>query len=463
MSGKILIVDELATNRIVLKVKLSAAYYDVFQARTGAEALKMAARFKPDLILASTELSDIDSSRFVRSIRCSDTLDPVPVVLILSQDTPEERITALQAGASEVMSKPVDESLLLARLRSLLRQRHLDHDLKLHSGTASALGFAEAQQGFARPGRIAVVAHKKPDATRLRAALASEARHNFLAMSSDSAGGTAAGTARPDIFVLKFSAEASDDGLRLMAELRAAPATRNCPIIALLPDEISRMAATVLDMGANDVICGLVDPQELALRIATQLEHKQSADLMRDQLHSGLQAAVIDPLTGLYNRRYALSFLDRLARATHGENRSFAVMVADLDHFKQVNDQFGHAAGDAVLSRVAETLRANLGDDDLIARIGGEEFLIVIPDTNRAQARQTAGRLCRIIQRTPVTVPGRDAPVEVTVSIGVAMGQREPDGAPLSVESLLDRADRALYGSKADGRNTVTLSARSAA
>ncbi|WP_299843281.1 diguanylate cyclase [uncultured Roseovarius sp.] len=463
MSGKILIVDELATNRIVLKVKLSAAYYDVFQARSGTEALKMAQKFQPDLIIASTELSDFDSSAFVRAVHNCATIDALPVILILAQDTPQARIKALEAGASEVLSKPVDETLLLARLRSLLRQRHMDHDLKLHSGTATALGFAEAQKTFVRPGRVAVVAQKKPDATRLRATLSARANHEYLAMSSDCAGGAPNGSKQPDIFVLKFDADACDDGLRLMAELRAAPGTRNCPIIVLLPNESAKLAATVLDMGANDVICGEIDPHELTLRVKTQLDFKQSADLMRDQLHIGLQAAVIDPLTGLYNRRYALPFLDRLIRSSQADGRSFAVMVADLDHFKQVNDRYGHAAGDAVLSRVADTLRANLGDDDLIARIGGEEFLIVTPDTNKTQARQTASKLCRIIQQTPINVPGQREPIEVTVSVGVAMGQRASCKPAMTVEGLLDHADRALYGSKADGRNTVTLCARTAA
>lgn len=463
MSGKILIVDELATNRIVLKVKLSAAFYDVFQARTGAEALKMVARHKPDLILASTELSDFDSSAFVRAMRSCDASDSVPVILILSNDTPEARIEALKAGASEVLSKPVEETLLLARLRSLLRQRHMNHDLKMHSGTANALGFAEAQQGFARAGRIAVVSRQKTDATRLRASLSANSRHEFMAVSSEHAGGTLNDHDRPDIFVLQVDPDASDDGLRLMAELRAAPATRNCPVLVVLPEQIKRLAATVLDMGASDVTCGTVDPRELALRIATQLENKQTADQMRAQLHIGLQAAVIDPLTGLYNRRYALPFVENLIRNQRTDDHSFAVMVADLDHFKQVNDRYGHAAGDAVLSRIADILRNNARDEDLIARLGGEEFLIVTPETSAAQAKQTASRLCRIIQRTPIKVPGQDMPIHVTVSIGVAIGRRTASGDIPTVNGLLDHADRALYGSKADGRNTVTLSSRSAA
>ena len=463
MSGKILIVDELATNRIVLKVKLSAAFYDVFQARSGAEALRMVARHKPDLILASTELSDFDSSAFVRAMRSCDANDSVPVILILSNDKPEARIEALKAGASEVLSKPVEETLLLARLRSLLRQRHMNHDLKMHAGTANALGFAEAQQGFVRPGRVAIVAHQKAEATRLRASLSVNSRHEFMAVSSEHAGGTLKDHDRPDMYVLQVDPAASDDGLRLMAELRAAPATRNCPVLVVLPEEIRRLAATVLDMGASDVTCGNTDPRELALRIGTQLENKQTADKLRAQLHIGLQAAVIDPLTGLYNRRYALPFVESLIRGQRSSDSSFAVMVADLDHFKQVNDRYGHAAGDAVLARIADVLRNNARDEDLIARLGGEEFLIVTPETSPAQAKQTASRLCRIIQRTPIKVPGLDAPIHVTVSIGVAMGERGTNGVRPTVDGLLDHADRALYGSKADGRNTVTLSNRTAA
>ena len=267
----------------------------------------------------------------------------------------------------------------------------------------------------------------------------------------------------PDIYVLQIDPEASDESLRLMAELRSAPSTRNCPIIAVLPEQLKRLAATVLDLGASDVTCGTVNPRELALRIAAQLDHKQNADQMRAQLHVGLQAAVIDPLTGLYNRRYALPFVENLIRKQRTHDHSFAVMVADLDHFKQVNDKYGHAAGDAVLTRIADILRNNARDEDLIARLGGEEFLIVTPETSSIQAKHAASRLCQIIQRTPIEVPGQSAPIHVTISIGVAMCQKSQSDARLSVDALLDHADRALYGSKADGRNTVTLAARSAA
>ena len=361
-----------------------------------------------------------------------------------------------------MITKPVDETLLLARLRSLLRQSHTEQDLRIHAGTAHALGFAEATREFHHPGRVALVSDDKSSALRMKAALGPLLRHDLIPLAADQAITPPSGMDRPELFVLHVDAAGPDAGLRLMAELRAAPETRNAAVILMLAGNRPPLAATALDMGADDVVDATILPSELRLRIAAQLRKKRAADRMRNQLKSGLRAAVVDPLTGLYNRRYALSFLERLAAAAWDGGRPFAVMVADLDHFKQVNDQFGHAAGDAVLVRVARELRRQLGENDLVARIGGEEFLIAIPDTTRAEARQTACKLCRVIEEMPVSVPVVQEPLHVTISIGATMGLPLQGPRP-RVTALLEQADRALYRAKADGRNTVTLAARSAA
>jgi len=136
-----------------------------------------------------------------------------------------------------------------------------------------------------------------------------------------------------------------------------------------------------------------------------------------------------------------------------------AIMVADLDYFKTVNDRFGHAAGDAVLRHVADILRENLRDEDLVARIGGEEFLIVLPDTNRDRAGQVAGRICRAVRETAIPVAGQNATVHVTLSIGVSPVELAPGRSLPDAETLITQADRALYGAKAGGRNTVSLCA----
>lgn len=463
MSGKILIIDPVATNRIVLKVKLSAAFYQVIQAGTGAEALALAAAQAPDLVLSASELPDIAFPDLVRRLQGPDGPQAPPIIALLAQDDAEARLALLRAGASDVVEKPFSEQLLLARLRSLLRQRHNDTDLGLRADTAEALGFAEAPAPFARAGRVAVVADSRTDASRLCHLLSPFARHDFDAYGYDGDCDIAGMDREPDVVVLRIGKTNGDAGPAFLAELRAAPMTRQARFVVLLDKADDPLAASVLDMGAHEIAGIGADPREIALRIAVQLRRKQTEDQLRARLKTGLQAAVTDPLTGLYNRRYAQSHLKRLIDASAESGSAFAVMVADLDHFKAVNDSHGHAAGDLVLARVSDQLRMSVGAEGMVARIGGEEFLIVIPDTSRGAARQTARRLCRIIRETPISLPDRVNPVHVTISIGVTLAEPGRTPGAISVETLINQADRALYGSKAGGRDTVTLSNRSAA
>ena len=213
-----------------------------------------------------------------------------------------------------------------------------------------------------------------------------------------------------------------------------------------------------LDLGASDLLTLPLDAEETALRITLHLTRKRRADQLRRAVSTGLRLAVTDPLTGLYNRRYALAHLDRIAARAMEQGRRYAVMVLDLDRFKSVNDTFGHAAGDAVLETVAARLRENLRPSDLIARIGGEEFLVALPDATLGTARLAAERLCRVVGDTPVLLPDGRGTVTVTISVGLALGPSPSSGLDDSpAREALTRADAALLGAKADGRNQVTI------
>lgn len=457
MSGKILIVDEVATNRIVLKVKLSTAHFDVVQASGGADALRAAARERPDVILASATLGDMGCEDFLSLLRARPDLAATPVLMILPADSADGRLAALQAGADDVIARPFHDEVLLARLRALLRQHGALQDLRAQSAPARPAGLAEACALFQHPGRVALIASDKREALNLRAQLGRATRHELIALDADSAALTPA----PELFVIALGPDEQDFGLRVIAGLRAAPHSRHSRIMVLAPEGPARLTATLLDMGASDVATGPVDPAELALRMARQIRHKRAADDLRDRLQDGMRAAVTDPLTGLYNRRFALPFLQQLSEGEASGARPFAVMLADLDHFKRINDCHGHLAGDRVLVHVATLLRRNLRETDMIARIGGEEFLIVLPDTDRDEARASADRLCRTIRLNPMPLQRGGGSVPVTVSIGVTLG-RPGRGAP-SAETLIDQADRALYSAKARGRDTVRLARRPAA
>ena len=153
--------------------------------------------------------------------------------------------------------------------------------------------------------------------------------------------------------------------------------------------------------------------------------------------------------------------LQAIAERAMAAGSSFAVMVADLDRFKVVNDRWGHLAGDAVLVEVAKRLRNTLRAGDLLARIGGEEFLIALPDITLAEARNIAERLCAAVQDQPIACGTVDLQITASIGLAISEGGAPPDQID-SVTAMVDRADRALMRSKSAGRNQVTIS-RSAA
>ena len=458
MPGKILILDGVPTNRIVLKVKLSAAFYQVVQANTLKDAQLLIRRGAPDLILIGTTASDCDNGLAqCRALKQAAPSASIPVLMMSDDVSRAFRNQALSAGAEHVFAKPVDESALLARIRALLRLREGEDDVALQQRSNQALGFAEAPTSFDGPAHVLFATPDSRTAltwrNRLKPIVPYQMGHKPLSEALRGIGRLSS----PDSFVIALDNQAPEDGLRLLAEIRARSATRHSGVLVVLPPGSTRAEIDALDLGANDVMEDGFDAEEMALRLAAIIKRKKFRDGLRQNLRDGLEAAVTDPLTGLYNRRYALPHLERLTEFSARGKRDFAVMVADLDHFKAINDRYGHAAGDAVLVAVAERLRKGLRPVDLLARIGGEEFLIVLPATSRSAARDKADELCRLIGDEPVTLKKQDLRIPVTVSIGVAMARDHAATGDTSGASLLEEADRALYRAKSTGRNQVLL------
>jgi two-component system cell cycle response regulator len=508
MGGKILIVDDVAINRIVMKVKLTAAGYLPVVAADGTSCLALAKAQAPALILLDCNLPDMPGTEVLRHLRADPQTRRVPVVVLSARQGPAARIAAFQAGADDFLVKPIDDQTLLARIRSLMRAdgalSGLSMGLDPQAGGAdldlSDLGFADLGRpdlGFADldlplrtpslpspslsglaeapapfqppdstailPGTIALVMQRPETALFLRRNLASKLASRVVSLTAEAALANALHEGlSPDLFVIEADLALQGGGLRLMSELRSRFATRDArfALYRAAPEDAS--AAMAFDLGADDLIDAGTAPQEIALRLLRLLSLKQQADRLRLSVADRLRLAMIDPLTGLHNRRYGLARMQAIAEAAQTSGAIFAVLVADIDQFKSVNDRFGHAVGDAVLVQVAERLRQNLRAGDLLARIGGEEFLIALPDIALAEARCIAERLCSIMSDAPFDI-GQGRALPVTLSIGLAISEGGCAPAHLdSVTEIVDRADRALMRSKAAGRNQVTIG-RSAA
>ncbi len=460
MTGRILVVDDVATNRIVMKVKLASACYAVDQADCGEAALRAARSSQPDLILLDMVMPDMSGLDVCRALKSDPDTADIPVILITSTADRDSKMAGLEAGADDFLTKPVDEMTLLARVRSLLRARDTARELRRRG--EPALGFAEAAADYdvpEKPGRIALIAPGPKGAVLWKTALDDRLAGEVSILPRDAAltafGATDAEA--PDVFVIAADLTHRNEGLRLLSDLRSRPGTRNAASVMILPEGDSERAAIALDLGAHDILYDSFDAQELALRIRTQLARKRQADRLRASVEAGLEMAMTDSLTGLHNRRYAMFQLDRMIARP---DRGVAVMLLDIDHFKRVNDTHGHLVGDRVLNLVARRLRAQLRSTDLIARIGGEEFLVALADCDRAVALDCAERLRAVIAQQRFVVDGETPPLDITVSVGLTVS--DPEGGD-TAQSLIHRADAALYGAKSHGRDRVAEAPRTAA
>ncbi len=467
MDGTILIVDDVATNRIVFKVKLGAASYHPLMATGGLECLRMARDARPDLILLDLMLPDLSGVEVIRRLRADPVTCDIPVIVVSALTSLTDRLAALEAGADDVFSKPWDDQLLMARVRNLLRSRQDAADL---AGGRDAMlyGMAEPVSDFGHPGVLALVTDRTDSALQMRRDLGPLLRDRIVIMGhADALLDVEPGRPSADIYIIETDGKPGERGLRLLSDLRSRLATRHAGICILSSRtalaEAGAEATMAFDLGADAVIDSRMTSVEMALRLRMILRRKQRADRTREQLQDGLRLAMLDPLTGLFNRRFAMPKLTELAGRAVAAGRSFAVMIADLDRFKSVNDRYGHATGDAVLIEVARRFGQNLRGSDLLARVGGEEFLIAVPDAGLEEAQAIAVRLCQQIEARAIEAPGGEQ-ITVTVSIGLAIGCAgtvDTDAAGLA-SSVTEEADQALLLSKTAGRNTVTI-ARSAA
>jgi len=243
---------------------------------------------------------------------------------------------------------------------------------------------------------------------------------------------------------------ANFDGLRLCSQLRSLERTRNVPILAIAESDSNGRLVRALEIGVNDYLVRPFDKHEVLARVRTQIRKKRYTERLRDSVQLSIEAAVTDPLTGLYNRRYMETHVGTLVDQAAARNKPLSVLVLDIDYFKSINDTYGHDAGDDVLQDFAIRIRKSIRGIDLACRYGGEEFVVVMPETDMAVATMVAERLRRRIASEPFPIQKGTRTIDVTISIGIAALAPDDDAA-----AVIKRADQALYRAKRDGRNRV--------
>jgi two-component system, cell cycle response regulator len=454
MTARVLVVDDILANVRLLEAKLASEYFDVVTAMNGVDALETVQRAKPDIVLLDIMMPGIDGIEVCRRIKDNPGTQHIPVIMVTALDQPEDRVKGLQAGADDFLTKPVNDLALFCRVKSLVRLKMLTDELRARAVAADYINkpVRSTREHDGHPGKVLVISTRPSSADRIRSSLAG--RHDVTIMSDPQAALAEAAKSVFELIAVDFDME-NIDGLRLCAQLKSLEKTRQTPLLIIVdPNDHSRLMKA-LDMGVNDYLMRPIDKQELLARVNTQVRRWRYTEQLRTSVQSSIELAVTDPLTGLFNRRYLESHLVPIVENTAGRGKALTVLAIDIDFFKAVNDNHGHDMGDRVLQEMALRLKQNMRNIDILCRTGGEEFIAVLPETNRDAGLMIAERIRKAIAVKPFDVGAKTGPLSITASVGVAVlgGPRE------RMEDILKRADDALYRAKRDGRNCVSAAA----
>ena len=454
MTARILVVDDIPANVKLLEARLLAEYFDVVTATNGEEALAVCADGQVDLVLLDIMMPGMDGFEVCERLKSHKATMHIPVVIVTALDQPSDRVRGLRAGADDFLTKPVNDQQLLARVKSLVRLKALTDELRIRAQAAQDIGldFLLSDWMGGSKGRALLVDERTNSQDRITQILRKTAD---LEVVSDPQKALFNAAENSYELVLVSTTFSEYDPLRLCSQLRSLERTRFVPLLLICEQGQEAIVNRALELGVNDYIIRPVDPNELIARCNTQFRRKRYNDHLRSSVQHSIELAVADPLTGLYNRRYLDSHMQLLIERSIARERLLSVLAIDLDRFKTVNDTYGHDIGDEVLQEFAKRIRMTIRGIDLACRHGGEEFIIVLPDTEGTTAQKVAERLRREIADVPFRVGREGHHLNITASMGVATLSR-PDETPAT---LLKRADVALYEAKARGRNRVVARA----
>ncbi len=453
MTARVLVVDDLRPNVKLLEAKLISEYFDVITASDGPSALEAVKEHDPDIVLLDIMMPGMDGFEVCQIIKNNPDTMHIPVVMVTALSDSSDRVRGLECGADDFLTKPVNDKALFARVRSLVRLKMLNDEWRLREETSGQLGVLKdrklVREVDAANAQVLVVDDSQVERTKVAEILSGD-EDEVTTVGTLAEAEAVFADIKFELVIINLHMR-NEDSLRFASHMRAREDTRNIPILMIAEEDDTERLAKGLDLGINDYVVKPMDRNELLARARTQIRRQRYQERLRDNYEASLAMALTDSLTGLYNRRYVTAHLGGMVERHLSTEKPLALLVFDIDYFKGVNDTFGHAAGDEVLVELSKRIVANLRSVDMVARMGGEEFVAVMPDTDFETGAMVADRLRRFICDTPFAVEGK--PEGITISISVGLTPMDATGD--DPDKLFKRADAALYFAKSQGRNEV--------
>ena len=451
--NRILIVDDDPLNVKLLVNKLPKDQYETILAYDGQTAVEKAKADMPDLILLDIMMPGLDGYEVTKILKRDPDTKDIPIILVTALDGTEDKLKGLEAGADEFLNKPVNTAELMARVKSLLRLKLYQDQLKSRSRSQTLVTTPQHknQPNMDRVNlpMILIVEDDEKYSDFIQSYLQGEAYQIKVIRSGEE---TLSRVLKEKIDIILLDILLPEmDGFEVIRRIRQMEEAKNIQIAAITCLEDMENKIKGIDLGADDYLVKPIDKHELRVRVKALIKKKAYLDTLCVGYETAVYSAITDQLTGLYNRAYFNHFLKLEIKRAARQKAPVALMMLDIDNFKEVNDRYGHLAGDEILKALGGLIKKSIREIDMAARYGGEEFMIVLPSTDRKDAILVAERIRTHIFDQSFFPDTIQPDKRLSISIGISMYPSEA----ATVDELIKKADIHLYRAKQEGKNQV--------
>ena len=450
MTATILVVDDIEANLKVLEAKLSTHYYSVITTNQGKKALEILKKKRIDIILSDVLMPEMDGFALCEAIKKNHETTFIPIIMITALSDIEDKIRGLSVGADDFLSKPINDTELFIRIKSLYKLKQLTDELKVRNQVNLQLGADQVaiSEDFNNK-KILII---DDDIVSCRFIMNTTKKLSCNVKTVNDIGDIESiyESFEPEIVMISCQLM-NDDPLKVFTRLNTIDISEKPYFILIAEEDKLDTVMKGIEIGISDYIIYPINESELIARSKNQLKRKMYHNLLKNQIIESIDLSVKDTLTNVYNRRYFEIHATKMIALTNSANKKLFFFMLDIDKFKYINDNHGHQIGDMVIKEVSQIIKQNIRVTDLVARYGGDEFIIMLVDIPNAKVLTIAQRIRSSIEEKKFTTP-EGKTFNTNISIGIAESYNDS-----TLETLIKKADQALYKSKNLGRNTVSF------